>query len=253
MAGRLKGKVAIITGAGQGIGEAIAEAFVREEAVVVVADCNEVSGRHVAERLQCSFIKTDVTDQLDIDQVVRETIGQFGHVDILVNNAGANVFHVPHEMPRSAWARCMALDLEACWAMAEAVLPDMRRRGSGVIINIASTHGFQVIPHTFPYPVAKHGLIGLTRSLGVEYAAEGIRVNAISPGYIDTSIARDYWAGFDDPTAERRKAEALHPPQRIGRPEEVAMTAVFLASDEAPFINGENIVIDGGRSCVYHQ
>ncbi|ALM51170.1 SDR family oxidoreductase [Halomonas huangheensis] len=253
MTARLQDKVAIITGAGQGIGEAIAEAFVGQGADVVIADRNEANGSRVAARLDATFIRTDVTCQADIEQLVAATIERFGRVDVLINNAGANVFHVPHEMPRSEWAHCMALDLEACWAMIEAVLPNMRCRGAGSVINIASTHGFQIIPHTFPYPVAKHGLIGMTRALGVEYAAEGIRVNAISPGYIDTQIARDYWAGFDDPAAERSKAEKLHPPQRVGRPEEVAMTAVFLASDEAPFINAENIVIDGGRSCLYHE
>jgi len=129
----------------------------------------------------------------------------------------------------------------------------MRERKSGAIVNIASVHGFKIIPHTFPYPIAKHGLIGLTRSLGVEYAAEGIRVNAIAPGYIDTQIARDHWATFPDPAAERARAELLHPPRRIGTSEEVAMTAVFLASDEAPFINAEVIVIDGGRSVLYHE
>ena len=180
-------------------------------------------------------------------------IDDHGAPAILVNNAGANVFYRPHEMPRSEWARCMALDLEACWAMAEAVLPAMRAAGRGSIVNIASSHSFQIIPHTFPYPIAKHGLLGLTRALGIEYAAEGIRVNGIAPGYIDTQIAREYWDGFDDPAAERAKAEGLHPPQRIGTPEEVAMTAVFLASDEAPFINAETIVIDGGRSALYHD
>ena len=166
--------------------------------------------------------------------------------------AVANVFFRPHEMPRSQWARCMALDLKACWATAEAVLPAMRTAGRGSIVNIASSHSFKIIPHTFPYPVAKHGLVGLTRALGIEYAAEGIRVNAIAPGYIDTQIARDYWAGFDNPVAERAKAERLHPPQGIGTPEEVAMTAVFVASDEAPFINAETIVNDGGRSALYY-
>ena len=95
--------------------------------------------------------------------------------------------------------------------------------------------------------------MGLTRALGIEYAAEAIRVNAIAPGYIDTEAAREFWNGFDDPAAERAKAERLHPPGRIGTPEEVAMTAVFLASDEAPFINAETIVIDGGRSSLYHD
>lgn len=249
---RLSGKLAIVTGAGQGIGEAIARAFAAEGAFVVVAELNEATGARVAADVAGRFVRTDVTAQGDIDRLMQTVATEFGSPDILVNNAGANVFFRPHEMPRSQWARCMALDLEACWAMAEAVLPAMRIAGRGSIVNIASSHSFKIIPHTFPYPVAKHGLVGLTRALGVEYAAEGIRVNAIAPGYIDTQIARDYWAGFDDPVAERAKAERLHPPQRIGAPEEVAMTAVFLASDEAPFINAETIVIDGGRSALYH-
>jgi NAD(P)-dependent dehydrogenase (short-subunit alcohol dehydrogenase family) len=219
----------------------------------VVAERNEETGARMAERVGGLFVRTDVTVQADIDAMVARVRDDLGPADILVNNAGANVFYAPHEMPRSEWARCMALDLEACWAVAEAVLPDMRAAKRGSIVNIASCHSFRIIPHTFPYPVAKHGLLGLTRALGVEYAAEGIRVNGIAPGYIDTQIARDYWAGFDDPAGERAKAERLHPPQRIGTPQEVAMTAVFLASDEAPFINAETIVIDGGRSAVYHD
>jgi NAD(P)-dependent dehydrogenase (short-subunit alcohol dehydrogenase family) len=114
-------------------------------------------------------------------------------------------------------------------------------------------HAFSIIPGCFPYPVAKHGLLGLTRALGIQYAAEGIRVNAIAPGYIETPIAVQYWATFPDPQAQRQRACDMHPPKRIGRPEEVAMTAVFLASDEAPFINATSIVIDGGRSVLYHE
>ncbi|APX24371.1 MULTISPECIES: SDR family oxidoreductase [Salipiger] len=253
MAGRLTDKVAIVTGAGQGIGAAIARSFAAEGARVVVAERNSETGQAVADEIGGHFVQTDVTVQAQVEAVARETLERFGRIDVLINNAGANVFHRPHEMPRSEWAKCMSLDLEACWAMAEAVLPAMREQGAGAVVNIASTHGFQIIPHTFPYPVAKHGLIGLTRALGIEYAAEGIRVNAIAPGYIDTEIARTYWAGFDDPAAERGRAEALHPPRRIGRPEEVAMTAVFLASDEAPFINAETIMIDGGRSALFHD
>lgn len=253
MAGRLQDKVAIVTGAGRGIGAAIARAFAAQGAQVVIAEIDKIAGTAVATETEGLFCRCDVTDQADIDATIRQTLDRFGRIDILVNNAGANVFHRPHEMPRSEWARCMALDLEAGWAMSEAVLPDMRARGAGAIVNIASTHGFKIIPHTFPYPVAKHGLIGLTRSLGIEYAAEGIRVNAIAPGYVDTVIAQAYWDTFEDPAAERRKAEQLHPPGRIGRPEEVAMTAVFLASDEATFINAETITIDGGRSALFHD
>ena len=129
----------------------------------------------------------------------------------------------------------------------------MLAQGGGSIVAIASCHSFVIIPHTFPYPVAKHGLLGLVRALGIEYAAKGVRVNAIAPGYIETQIAIDYWNTFPDPQAERQKAYDLHPPKRVGRPEEVAMTAVFLASDEAPFINAACITIDGGRSVLYHD
>lgn len=253
MSGRLQDKVAIVTGAGQGIGAAIARAYAAAGAQVVIAEMQTETGQAVAEEIGGLFVATDVTKQADIDDCIKQALDSFGRIDILVNNAGANVFYRPHEMPRSEWARCMALDLEACWAMIEAVLPSMRQQQAGAIVNIASTHGFKIIPHTFPYPVAKHGLIGMTRALGIEYAAEGIRVNAIAPGYVDTEIAQTYWNGFPDPAAERRKAEQLHPPGRIGRPEEIAMTAVFLGSDEAPFINAETIVIDGGRSALFHD
>jgi NAD(P)-dependent dehydrogenase (short-subunit alcohol dehydrogenase family) len=147
----------------------------------------------------------------------------------------------------------MRLDLDAAWYCARAVLPAMLAARRGSIINIASTHSFQIIPHTFPYPVAKHALQGLTRALAIEYAAQGVRVNAIAPGYIETQIAVDYWNTFPDPEAERQRACDLHPPRRVGQPVEVANTAVFLASDEATFINAETIVIDGGRSKVYHD
>jgi NAD(P)-dependent dehydrogenase (short-subunit alcohol dehydrogenase family) len=258
MSGRLEGKVAIVTGAGQGIGEAVARIFAREGAAVAIAEKNAATGRAVAESIAASggralFVETDVTDKAAVTRMVEQTSGAFGTVSVLVNNAGANVFHKPLEMPEEEWRRCFALDLDACWLCARAVLPGMIAQGGGSIVNIASCHAFQIIPHCFPYPVAKHALVGLTRSLGIEYAAEGVRVNAIAPGYIETPIAAAYWNTFPDPEAERRRAHDLHPPKRIGRPEEVAMTALFLASDEAPFINAETIVIDGGRSVLYHE
>jgi len=184
---------------------------------------------------------------------VAAVLARHGRIDVLVNNAGINVFHEPLETTDDEWRRCMSVDLEGAWHCAKAVLPAMRAQRSGAIVNIASAHAFAIIPDCFPYPVAKHGLLGLTRALGIQYAAEGIRVNAIAPGYIETPIALAYWATFPDPEAERRRACELHPPKRIGRPEEVAMTALFLASDEAPFINAAAIVIDGGRSVLYHD
>jgi NAD(P)-dependent dehydrogenase (short-subunit alcohol dehydrogenase family) len=258
MAGRLDGKAAVITGAGRGIGEAIARAFVREGARVAIAERDETNGQAVAASLagedrRAIFVRCDVTDPEAAKASVAASLSQFGRLDILVNNAGANVFHAPLETDADEWRRCFAINLDGAWHMAKAALPAMLASGGGSIVNIASAHAFNILPGCFPYPVAKHGLLGLTRALGIEHAAQGVRVNAIAPGYIETQIAVDYWNTFPDPAAERKRACDLHPPKRIGRPEEVAMTAVFLASDEAPFINAACIVIDGGRSVLYHD
>jgi len=255
---RLSNKVAVITGAGQGIGEAIARAFHREGAAVVIAEMNEATGTALAEDLAAQggdalFRRTDVTKAGEVAATVEASLAAFGRIDILVNNAGINVFHEPLATSEEEWRRCFAVDLEGVWTVSKAVLPAMRQRRAGAIVNIASSHSFSIIPDCFPYPVAKHGLLGLTRALGIQYAAENIRVNAIAPGYVETPIAQAYWNSFPDPEAERRRACDLHPPKRIGRPEEVAMTALFLASDEAPFINAACIVIDGGRSVMYHD
>ena len=258
MPGRLDGKIAVVTGAGQGIGAAIARSFAAENAKVVVAEINPETGAAVASELtgagaQAFFVQTDVADPASVAAMHDATRAAFGAPDILVNNAGINVFRDPLAMSDQDWDRCMSVDLEGVWRCTRAFLPGMIEAGRGSIVNIASTHAFQIIPGCFPYPIAKHAVVGLTRALAIEYAAQGVRVNAIAPGYIETPIATEYWNTFPDPEAERRRAYDLHPPKRIGRPEEVAWTAVFLASDEAPFINAATIVIDGGRSALYHE
>lgn len=258
MAGRLQDKVAIITGAGRGIGEATARAMAAEGAAIVVAEKDAATGAGVAASLiesggRAIFVETDVADSGSCESMARQALSTFGRADILVANAGINVFREPLETTEEDWRRCFAVDLEGVWYSARAVLPAMRGQKNGSIVAIASCHSFAIIPSTFPYPIAKHGLLGLIRALGIQYAAEGVRVNAIAPGYIETQIAVDYWNTFADPQAERRRTYDLHPPRRIGRPDEVAMTAVFLGSDEAPFINAACIVIDGGRSVLYHE
>lgn len=256
---RLADKVALITGAGRGIGAAIALAFAREGAAVVLAELDIETARQTAEQIEAQTgarvlaVHTDVTQAASVQHAVSEAEGAFGALDVLVNNAGINVFCDPLTMTDDDWRRCFAVDLDGVWNGCRAVLPGMVERGAGSIVNIASTHAFKIIPGCFPYPVAKHGVIGLTRALGIEYAPRNVRVNAIAPGYIETQLTHDWWNEQADPAAARQATLDLQPMKRIGRPEEVAMTAVFLASDEAPFINATCITVDGGRSALYHD
>jgi NAD(P)-dependent dehydrogenase (short-subunit alcohol dehydrogenase family) len=256
---RLTHKVALVTGAGRGIGAAIARAFAAEGAAVVLAELDiataQVTAREIAEATGARVlaVQTDVTQSASVQAAVSEAQEAFGPVDVLVNNAGINVFADPLTMTDDDWRRCFAVDLDGVWNGCRAVLPGMVERRAGSIINIASTHAFQIIPGCFPYPVAKHGVIGLTRALGIEYAPKNVRVNAIAPGYIETQLTHDWWNAQPDPEAARKATLELPPMKRIGKPEEVAMTAVFLASDEAPFINASCITIDGGRTALHHE
>jgi NAD(P)-dependent dehydrogenase (short-subunit alcohol dehydrogenase family) len=255
---RLKNKVVLLTGAAQGIGEAIAACFVAQQAKLVISDIQADKVEAVAASLRerggdVQALRADVSQAQDLEAMARHALEVHGRIDVLVNCAGVNVFRDPLLMSEEDWRRCFAIDLDGAWYGCKAVLPQMIEQGMGSIINIASTHSSHIIPGCFPYPVAKHGLLGLTRALGIEYAPKGVRVNAIAPGYIETQLNVDYWNGFPDPHGERQRALDLHPPRRIGQPIEVAMTAVFLASDEAPFINASCITIDGGRSVLYHD
>ncbi|MFM0225237.1 SDR family oxidoreductase [Paraburkholderia dipogonis] len=256
---RLAGKVALVTGAGRGIGAAIAHAFAREGAAVVLAELDIETAQQTAEHIKAQTgarvlaVHTDVTQAASVQHAVSEAERAFGALDVLVNNAGINVFCDPLTMTDDDWRRCFAVDLDGVWNGCRAALPGMVERGAGSIVNIASTHSFKIIPGCFPYPVAKHGVIGLTRALGIEYAPRNVRVNAIAPGYIETQLTHDWWNEQADPAAAQQATLDLQPMKRIGRPEEVAMTAVFLASDEAPFINATCITVDGGRSALYHD
>lgn len=248
MSGRLHGKVAVITGAVRGIGAAIADLFVEEGAQVVgldriPADSTAKVIHHVA----------DISRPEETSRVIRATLERLGRIDILINNAGVNVFSTPLQSSDEDWERCFAINLQGAWTVAKAVLPGMLAAGRGSIVNIASTHGHRIIPGCFPYPVAKHGLIGLTRALAIEYAARGVRVNSISPGLILTPQVEAWLAAQPDPEAERCRQAELLPCKRIGTAREVAYTALFLASDEARFITAADILIDGGRSQLYHE
>ena len=259
MTQRLQHKTAIVTGAGSGIGSAVAELFAQEGASLALLDLDTNSTNVLAARLEqqygqrCFAAAADVTQLTQVESAVRETSATLGHIDIVINCAGINVFRDPLTLHQDDWHRCMEVNLHGPYNLIRSVLPDMLARQCGNIVNIASVHGHKIIPGTFPYPVAKHGLIGMTRSLGIEYARYGIRVNSISPGLILTPATEQWLASCPDPEAERARQSSLLPCNRIGEPKEVAYTALFLASDEARFINATDIVIDGGRSQVYHD
>ncbi len=257
MTARLAHKIAVITGAAQGIGAAIAEVFASEGADLALLDLQSEPLQALADKLCRQYggrVLTQVVDVADANAVqtaVDESIHDFQRLDVLINNAGVNVFNDPLKLSQQEWNRCFAVDLDGVWHCCQAVLPHMIVNKYGHIVNIASVHGHKIIRGSFPYPVAKHGLIGLTRALGIEYAAAGIRVNSISPGLIETPLATAHFASFPDPEAERRRQLDILPCKRFGAPREVANTALFLASDEATFINATDILIDGGRSYVY--
>jgi len=253
VSGRLQDKVALVTGAASGIGAATARLFADQGAHVFGLDRNAAAADDADRDERVTHLIADVTDRTAVEAAVDQALERHGRVDALVNNAGADVFSEPLSLEDADWERCLALNLKGTWNVARAVLPAMLAQGAGSIINIASVHGHKIIRGAFPYPVAKHGLIGLTRSLGIEYAARGIRVNSISPGLIMVPRIEAWFANSPDPEAKRREQTELLPCKRIGTPEEVAYTALFLASDEARYINATDILIDGGRSQLYHD
>jgi len=255
--GRLAGKRVFITGAAQGIGLAIAEAFVREAAAVFLIDMDGALLTAAADRLRAQgatvgHMTASITDAGAIAEAVAQAEREIGRINALVNNAGVNVFAEPLETSDEEWNRCFDINLKGAWNCSKAILPGLIGEGGGVILNIASTHASTIIPHTFPYPLAKHALLGMTKSLGLEYAPKNVRVNALAPGYVATQKVIDYWNGFADPEAARAETMKLHPGGRIATPQEIAMAAVFMISDECPFMNATCLTVDGGLSVQQH-
>lgn len=254
---RLAGKVILVTGAATGIGNAIARCAASAGASVVLTDVDEAGGQRaasalVAEGLRAAFLVLDVREKSRFAAVAEIVLERYGRIDGLVNNAGINVKYEPLNMPDDEWDRCFDVNLRGQWHGCKAVLPAMLKHGGGAIVNISSVHGHQIIPSSFPYPVSKTAILGLTRALGVQYAANNIRVNSISPGYVQTSLLDVYYESLPDPVSARMESEALIPARRIGRAEEIGMTVVFLLSDEAPYITATDIAIDGGRLALFH-
>ena len=252
--GRLEGKRVVVTGGAQGIGRAVAEVAVREGAMVAILDRNESAGSQAAAELDYSgcgvmFHRTDVTVENDIAVAMERVVSEFGGVDALVNNAGRNSSGDAVDFNVSEWDSFMSLSLRAAWLCSKYTLPALIATRGSSIVNIASVHAQMTAAGSFPYAVAKSGLIGLTRILALDYGAHGVRVNAVSPGYTRTGLVEDHLAG--SPPGERARVDAVHALGRIAEPIEIAEVVCFLSSEAASFVTGANWVVDGGISARF--
>lgn len=241
---RLEGKVAIITGAGRGIGRQIAVRFGEEGAAIVVNDVADTAGKETvdlltARSIKSLFVRGDVSNRTDVRRIVQAALSEFGTVDILVNNAMCSV----EAILRNEWEPVAGVGLLGPWLLIQEVLPVMRKHRRGVILNISSVNALAGFGSEHLYSGIKAGLIGMSRSLAVQEGPNGIRINCICPGTIVTPA----WRKIEEENPgilERLKQ--LYPLGRLGKPEDVAAAAAFLASDEASFITGTVLVVDGG-------
>jgi NAD(P)-dependent dehydrogenase (short-subunit alcohol dehydrogenase family) len=257
---RLKGKIAIVTGGANGIGRAAVEIFLREGASVVIADRDAENGRELASTSTCAlFVETDVSSDTSVANLVTQTVAHFGGIDILINNAGVDITGSVTETESHRWHRVLDVNLSSIYRTCHEAIPHMMVRGGGAIVNIASVQGMYGWPNYSAYATSKAGIFGFTRQAAYEYADQNIRINAISPGAIRTQLGKnsdvlepDYAhdpgvaptsSSSDDAPAKTDTRPRL---RQSGKPEDIGNAALFLASDEAGYISGHNLVVDGG-------
>jgi len=244
---RLENKVAIVTGAGSGIGKGIALRFAEEGANVVIADINLERAQDTAREIEALgrkslAVKTDVTSLASIEQMVKTTVDEFGKVDILVNNAGIYIQKPLQETTEEDWNRTIDINLKGVFLCTKAVVPHILKQGKGKIVNIASIAGEVGFAYSSAYCASKGGVISLTKELALELAPKKINVNAIGPGVIETPMTK----GMLEDKSTREVLLRSTPYGRTGKPEDIANAALYLASDESDFVNGVTLFVDGG-------
>lgn len=250
---RLSGKAAIVTGGSHGIGAATCKALAREGAAVAVTDVLDDDGRMITEHINSTggnarFWHLDVTDEAAVEHVLGEVANAFGKIDVVVNNAGiAGVSKPTHEITIEEWEHVLKINVGGVFLCTKHVVPHLRRAGGGCIINLSSIYGIISAPDNPPYHASKGALRVMTKTDALLYAQDRIRVNSVHPGFIWTplveELARNSPEGLE---AFRRKLDSRHPIGHVGEPDDVAYGIVYLASDEAKFVTGSELVIDGG-------
>ena len=247
---RLEGKRAIVTGAGAGIGRAIALRLSEEGARVALADLDEQAAESVAGEIEGKTLalRTNVTRADEVEALVRSVVEEWGGLDVMVNNAGIGVAATAPETSEEDFDRQMAVNLKGTFFGIKYAVPAMRDSGGGSIINMASVAALVGVPDRAAYCAAKGGILALTRAAAIDHVSEGIRVNCIAPGTVDTPWIDRITAGYADPAEARARMEARQPHGRFVTPEEIAAMAAYLASDESASAVGACMVVDGGMS-----
>jgi NAD(P)-dependent dehydrogenase (short-subunit alcohol dehydrogenase family) len=249
MAGRVEGKVALVTGGASGIGRATALTFAREGAKLIIADMNEDGGQQTVHMItekggEAIFVRTDVSQAIEVQALISQAVETYGRLDCAHNNAGISggLSARTAEYPEDLWHQVIAINLTGVWLCMKCELDQMCKQGGGAMVNTASVAGLGGYHGASAYVASKHGVVGLTKTAALEYAQQGIRVNCVCPGYIATPMTAP---GMNDPTRLARLI-AREPMGRVGTPEEIAEAVVWLCSDAASFVTGHAMAVDGG-------
>ncbi|KFF13524.1 short-chain dehydrogenase [Chryseobacterium soli] len=248
--GILENKVAVVTGAGSGIGLAIALTYAKEGAKVIVSDINEEHGAQAVEQIkssggEASFVKADTSDPAQVEALVNSTVEIYGRLDIACNNAGiGGESALTGDYSLDSWKKVLSVNLDGVFYGCKYELQQMEKNGGGVIVNIASIHGTVAAPMSSAYTTAKHAVVGLTKNIGAEYGQKNIRCNAVGPGYIETPLLENMSGD------QKESLIAKHPIGRLGTAQEVAELVLFLSSEKSSFMTGGYYLVDGGYTAV---